>query len=134
MPPPLSTQALDLLLPSASVSSRTVRPHGEVTELASGIDALYLSGRGDLPLSLLTELAEGRQAAEEADGPVPFTFGGVEFGFQPRSFGKYKYSLINPHMQVGVPQAAAQPRAGQWAWPWWRSGTWSCTCSTESWR
>jgi hypothetical protein len=88
-----------------------------LTELASGVDAMYLSGRGDLPPSLVSELAEARRAAEEADGPVPFMFGGVEFGIQPRSFGKYKYSLVHPHVQIGLtkseklPTLRVQPRS-----------------------
>ncbi len=36
-----------------------------LVELASGIDALYLSGRGEIAKSLLTRLAQGRAAAEE---------------------------------------------------------------------
>ncbi|MEI8148340.1 MAG: hypothetical protein WCG62_04590 [Actinomycetes bacterium] len=93
--------------------SISVRPYmassGPLVELASGVDAMYLSGRGELPRSLVEELVEGRRAADEAEGPVPFMFGGLEFGIQPRSFGKYKYSLIHSLMQIGVTTSASLP-------------------------
>ena len=43
-----------------------------VTEVASGIDALYLSGRADLPPGLALALDEHRERAADDDAPVPF--------------------------------------------------------------
>jgi len=94
-----------------------IRPGGELVELASGVDALYLSGRTNLGEGLLTRLADGRQAAEEAEGPEPLSFGGVEFEINPRSFGKYRYWLTHRLGQLGVspsqrlPALRFQPRA-----------------------
>ena len=57
----------------------------------------------------LCDLEAGRQAAEGVDGPVPFEFGGVEFGIEPRSMGRYRYSLVHPNAQVGVTLSAKLP-------------------------
>ena len=48
----------------------------KLTELASGIDALYLSGRADLSDALLADLNTARKSAEEHDGPLPFPLPG----------------------------------------------------------
>jgi hypothetical protein len=103
---PLATQNPNELLPSSPVA-----------EVASGIDALYLSGWADPPGSVFVELARARQAAEESDGPVPFMVGDVEFGVLPRASGKYKYSLVHPQVQLAVtpsehfPTLRVQPRS-----------------------
>ena len=79
-----------------------VAPETQLIELVSGVDALYLSGRGGLSTAMQLELEAGRQEAEEAEGPVPFEFGGVEFGIEPRSMGRYRFSLVHPNAQIGV--------------------------------
>jgi hypothetical protein len=117
MPAPLPAPTADDLLPLSSVAGSPGRPAGDLNEVASGVDALYLSGRGDPPQEVFAELAAARQSAEDADGPIPFMVGGVEFGIQPRSFGRYKYSLIHRHVQIGVtpseslPTLRVQPRS-----------------------
>lgn len=90
---------------------------GGLTELASGVDALYLSGRADLSPALLAVLEERRQAAEAAEDPVAFEVAGVEWWVEPRSFGRYRYRLTHPHGLVGIttsdnlPTFRVQPRA-----------------------
>lgn len=103
---PLSAQATDPLLASA-----------QVIELASGVDALYLSGRAELSPSLFEVLAERKAAAQEADAPVPLELAGEEFGVEQGSFGRYRYRLVHQHGLVGVteserlPSLRIQPRA-----------------------
>lgn len=85
-------------------------------ELASGVDALYLSGRASLPSSLLERLDEGRTAAGVA-GSLPVAFGDTGFGISPRALGKYRFRLEHRHGQVGLtastqlPALRVQPRA-----------------------
>lgn len=89
----------------------------KVTELASGIDALYLSGRGSLTPSLLQALEACRREAERVDAPVPLAIAGIEFAVEPRSFGKYRYRLAHRAGLVGIttsqhlPTLRVQPRA-----------------------
>ena len=85
-------------------------------ELASGVDALYLSGRAALPESLLTRLADRRQVAEGTGGAIPFQLGNTEFGLAPHAFSKYRYCLDHRHGRVGLtpsrllPAVRVQPR------------------------
>jgi hypothetical protein len=88
-----------------------------LTELASGVDALYLSGRGAVPASLVSALEALRTEAEQADEPVAFDVAGNQFWVEPRSFGKYRYRLVHPAGLVGIttsqhlPTLRVQPRA-----------------------
>lgn len=90
---------------------------GRLVELASGVDALYLSGRASLPGGLITRLVAGREAAEEVEGSMPFDLGGESFDFAPHGFGKYRYCLKHRNGQVGltpstaIPAIRIQPRA-----------------------
>lgn len=81
----------------------------EVRELASGIDALYLSGRGVLPAQVFETLDAGRREAEQADGPVPFDIGGVEFMIEPRAFGMYRFCLSHRNGWIGVTPSTSLP-------------------------
>ena len=91
-----------------------VRP---LRELASGVDALYLSGRAALPQDLLDRLEAGRVEAEALDGSPPFQFGALPMLIAPHAFGKHRYSLDHPYARVGVtdklgiPTFRIQPRA-----------------------
>jgi hypothetical protein len=86
-------------------------------ELASGIDALYLSGRAVLSGSLLRRLEAGKGRAQASGEPVPFSFGGVEFGLAGHGWGRYAYRLSHEHGLVGLtasghlPAVRLQPRA-----------------------
>jgi hypothetical protein len=88
-----------------------------VRELASGIDALYLSGRAGISAAVLEELERRRDEALEARRPIAVSMGGEEFGVLPKPFGKYRYCLSHPNGLVGVtasehlPALRVQPRA-----------------------
>jgi hypothetical protein len=82
-------------------------PH--LIELASGIDALYLSGRGVVPESLFARLAQGRAAAEELRCPLPLSFGGVEFSIAPHGFGRYRFCLVHENGRIGVGTSSKLP-------------------------
>ncbi|MBW4079234.1 MAG: hypothetical protein HIU84_12145 [Acidobacteria bacterium] len=88
-----------------------------VRELASGVDALYLSGRAVISADLEFALNEARARAEEIDDSVPFDLGGVEMQLQARAFGKYRFSLDHLYGRVGItaskslPAIRVQPRA-----------------------
>lgn len=86
-------------------------------EVASGIDALYLSGRASLSADLLQRLELARTlVADEPSGP-PFQFGPIDVTLAPRAFGKYRYRLEHPFALIGLspssrlPAIRVQPRA-----------------------
>jgi len=87
-----------------------------LVELASGVDALYLSGRTVLPIRLLEGLAQARQMAEAVSARVPFELGDECFTLAPTSFGRYRYCLEHPDGRIGVspstrlPPIRVQPR------------------------
>jgi hypothetical protein len=91
--------------------------HGEVRELAAGVDALYLSGRAALPSALAQRLESTRSLAEEVCAPLPFGFGGLEFVLAPHSWGHYRYLLLHDLGRIGlststkVPPIRIQPKA-----------------------
>ena len=88
-----------------------------LVELASGVDALYLSGRASVPEELFDRLGESRSAAEAVGAAVPFAVGGTEFSLEPHGWGKYRFCLRHRHGQVGItpslslPALRVQPRA-----------------------
>ena len=88
------------------VDNRVVR---NVWELASGLDALYMSGQGEVPESVFERLQIGREVAEEADGPVGLEFGGVDFEILPRGLQKYRYRLEHLFGVVAFTPSAALP-------------------------
>jgi hypothetical protein len=86
-------------------------------ELASGVDALYLSGRADLSDEVVWRLEAGRLEAETHGNGLPMKFGGEEVRIQSHGFGKYRYCLMHPYGQIGItrsqklPALRVQPRA-----------------------
>ena len=92
------------------------RPAGP-RELASGVDALYLSGRAALPTELLNRFDALRLLADEQEGPVEIILGGLVMQLQPRKWGLYRYCLDHPYARVGftpktkIPAIRVQPRA-----------------------
>ena len=88
-----------------------------VRELASGVDALYLSGRAAISTDLEFALNEARAHADKTDDSVTFILGGVEMQLQARGFGKYRFSLDHLFGRVGItaskslPAIRVQPRA-----------------------
>lgn len=83
---------------------------GSVRELASGLDALYLSGHGEVAPALLCDLADAKAAAEEAGEPIPFELGTSGLQLQPRGFGRHRYWLSHPFGQIGISDAPNLPR------------------------
>ena len=96
-----------------ALPASTLRTEGDssfpVREVASGIDALYLSGSTDLSTRLFADLAALRTAAQEADQPQPLMLGGEEFQVEPAPFGKYRYRLRHPWGLVGVTESKRLP-------------------------
>lgn len=82
------------------------------------MDALYLSGRCEVPAGLVDVLEAGRERAVEAGGPVPFEPLGDGWMLARHGFGKYRYCLAHESEQVGVttserlPALRVQARAG----------------------
>jgi hypothetical protein len=85
--------------------------------LASGVDALYLSGQGYLSKGLLDRLEEHRIWADQASMAVPFELGPLTFGLAPHGWGKYRYCLDHESGRIGftssrrLPCLRVQPRA-----------------------
>ena len=98
-------------LSAGLVSGRTVR------ELASGIDALYLSGQVDLDESLLADLDRARESARAVSESVPYRLGKAEFGLAPYGWGRYPFRLSHEYGLIGLsgsehlPAVRVQPRA-----------------------
>lgn len=88
-----------------------------LVELASGIDALYLSGRAELAPGLVAMLDGLRERAAEDERPVPFETLGDAWVVMPHAFGKHRWCLDHPNGRVGVspstklPTLRVQPRA-----------------------
>jgi hypothetical protein len=88
-----------------------------IVELASGVDALYLSGRGIVGTELLERLADDKELAAGVGQQVRFELGGAEWQLQQRGWGMYRFLLVHPFGQIGVspnhsiPEVRVQPRA-----------------------
>ena len=98
-------------------SARRNVPSFPLVELASGIDALYASGRVNLTPELIEMLVESRAAAEVAGGPIHIKFGGEQVRIHPRAMGRYKFWLSHPCGEIGIspkdkiPTIRIQPKA-----------------------
>lgn len=107
VPAPLSDQV---------VANMHVEGDG-VWELASGIDALYLSARPDLPKDFLSYLELCREWATDMRRPVPCEISGTYFGMAGHGWGKYRFCLDHPTARIGfstsrhLPSVRVQPRA-----------------------
>jgi hypothetical protein len=92
-------------------------PECPVVELASGIDALYLSGRSELLARTLDHFEERRTCAEEFDLAAPVEVGPLTFSLAPHGWGKYRYCLDHPIGRIGatsssfLPALRVQPRS-----------------------
>jgi len=86
-------------------------------ELASGIDALYLSAFAGTPEWLVERLEDAKLEAEATDSVQPFRFCGEDFELQPYRWMHYPYCLTNGNGRLGVnpkgtiPPYRFQPRA-----------------------
>jgi hypothetical protein len=85
--------------------------------LASGVDALYLSGRAEVPKRFLERLEDSRAWAGEARRPAPFEVGELVFGITPHGWGKYRFCLEHATARIGIstsrhlPTLRVQPRS-----------------------
>ena len=88
-----------------------------LVELASGVDALYLSGAGAIRAQLFEELGDAKAQAQELGELLPYAVGGIEFGLASYGWGKYAYRLEHPNALIGLtasehlPAVRVQPRA-----------------------
>jgi hypothetical protein len=86
-------------------------------ELASGIDAFYMSGRCSADETLWDDLVALRSEAQEEDSSIPFAGSSVGFAVRPRGWLKYRVALEHEYGVVGVtnsrhlPALRVQPRA-----------------------
>ena len=81
-------------------------------ELASGVDALYLSGRAELPKRFVARLEDCRAWAAEAKRPAPCQIGEHTFGIAPHGWGKYRFCLDHQMARIGFPTAGTCRRCG----------------------
>ena len=88
-----------------------------LNEVASGVDAIYFTGRAPLPDSLLARLETCRNDAQALDGSPPFQFGALEMLMAPHAWGKHRYCLTHPYGRIGItpspnlPAFRIQPKA-----------------------
>ena len=98
--------------PAAPLTS--TRP---LTELASGVDALYLSGHGQPRPEVIDALEDIRSLATRVNEPLPTIIDDVPLIVAPHGFGKYRYCIDHPHARIGVttsrhiPPVRIQPRS-----------------------
>jgi hypothetical protein len=78
-------------------------------ELASGIDALYLSGMGSAPTVLLDELEAAKSVAVETGQPVDYALGGYSVRVLGSSWQKYKYCAKHELARIGITASESLP-------------------------
>jgi hypothetical protein len=90
---------------------------GPLNELASGVDACYLSGHGRLEPAFVERLERTRELAEAAQAPMGLCLGEVTFGLAPHGWGRYRYLACHEMGRIGfsttghLPVVRIQPRA-----------------------
>jgi hypothetical protein len=87
----------------------TLATRAPVVELASGVDALYLTGSCVLPVPLLEDLAKARSLARESRIPTELSFGDTTFLVAGGGVNRYAYRLDHPHGMIAFTQSAALP-------------------------
>ena len=78
-------------------------------EVASGVDALYLSGHGYVSKGFLARLEEERSFADRVSVPVPFELGPLTLGLAPHGWGKYRYCLDHETGRIGFTSSRRLP-------------------------
>ena len=91
------------------LQGRASEPLGALVELASGIDALYMSGRGSISSALLADISVAKQRAQDQEQAVPFDLGGVTALVAPGGFGRYTYRIETPHGLIGLTTSRSLP-------------------------
>jgi hypothetical protein len=103
--------------PSDHLVANTHLLDSGLRELASGVDALYLSGRAEVPKRFLARLEDCRTWAGEAKRPAPCPIGDLTFGIAPQGWGKYRFCLDHEIARIGfstsrhLPTVRVQPRS-----------------------
>jgi len=77
--------------------------------VASGVDTLYLSGRGMLSGSVWNELVERKAEAQDADAPVPYALSGEPVAVCAVGLNRYPIRLNHRYGFVGVTSSSALP-------------------------
>lgn len=92
----------------------TVQP---LVELASGVDALYLSGRVQPRPEVLDALEDIRGLAVKVNQPLPTIIDNICLTVWPHGWGKYRYCIDHPAARIGLtasrhlPPVRVQPRS-----------------------
>lgn len=71
-------------------------------ELASGIDALYLSAKGEVPSTLLDDLDRLKTAARDTGEAIDTTLGGYPVRVLGTGWRMYRYCFVHELARVGV--------------------------------
>ncbi len=95
--------------PTGGSAYHPLVPPSRLWELASGVDALYLSGWAELPGELLMRLEMAKKRAQAGEGPVAFSFGGIEFALSPGGLHKYAYRLSHEFGELAISASAKLP-------------------------
>lgn len=91
--------------------------HGRLVELASGIDALYCSGRADLTPEFLRLVDRAKDEAQVTGREAEVVLGDHVFRVQSFGMGRYPYRLEHEHGVIAatdsekLPAFRIQPRA-----------------------
>jgi hypothetical protein len=99
------------------VANLRVDGPGPLVELASGVDALYLSGRARLPTGFLDRLDHDRRVADARHRPVPLVIGEEIAVLADHAWGRYRFCLDTRLGRIGLtesehlPAVRVQPRA-----------------------
>lgn len=80
-----------------------------MVELASGVDALYLSGRAELPADLLADLDGARSEAAEEGQARDALLGGYPVRVLPSSWLKYRYCVQHELARIGFTPSTKLP-------------------------
>lgn len=80
-----------------------------LTELASGVDTLYVSARCDIPASRFEELDQARELARQRSTAERFVFGGYDCELKLGSLNKHRYRLDHPVARVGISPSDSLP-------------------------
>ena len=113
----LSSKAFRPMHTSDQLVANMQLPDPSLRELASGVDALYLSGRAELPKRFLARLEDCRAWVAEAKRPAPCQIGEHTFGIAPHGWGKYRFCLDHHMARIGfstsphLPTVRIQPRS-----------------------
>ena len=80
-----------------------------LVELASGIDALYMSGRCNLPAQLVRDLEGWRAEAQATNTPVGIIWLGESFQVLPSGLGRYPFRVDHKNGVLGFSTSASLP-------------------------